>query len=140
MNLNLNETMSAEALDYQDRQEWLSSLSFNELLAIKKEVEVQIQDQKSARVTELRALIAKNAADLGLSVEELLATPAPAPEPALGDLDKAPPVAKYRDPATGATWTGRGKPPGWMKAWIENGGDKEDLRIGAVKEAAEAEF
>jgi len=21
---------------------------------------------------------------------------------------------KYRDPATGATWTGRGKPPGWI--------------------------
>lgn len=23
-------------------------------------------------------------------------------------------VAKYRDPATGATWTGRGRKPGWM--------------------------
>lgn len=22
---------------------------------------------------------------------------------------------KYRDPATGATWTGRGKPPNWIK-------------------------
>lgn len=24
-------------------------------------------------------------------------------------------VAKYRDPSTGATWTGRGKPPLWIK-------------------------
>ena len=24
-------------------------------------------------------------------------------------------VAKYRDPATGKTWTGRGKPPNWIK-------------------------
>jgi DNA-binding protein H-NS len=24
-------------------------------------------------------------------------------------------VAKYRDPATGKTWTGRGKPPDWIK-------------------------
>ena len=23
-------------------------------------------------------------------------------------------VAKYRDPKTGKTWTGRGKPPGWI--------------------------
>lgn len=23
-------------------------------------------------------------------------------------------VAKYRDPATGSTWTGRGKPPNWI--------------------------
>ncbi|OXI29586.1 H-NS histone family protein [Burkholderia aenigmatica] len=24
-------------------------------------------------------------------------------------------IPKYRDPATGATWTGRGKPPAWIK-------------------------
>lgn len=24
-------------------------------------------------------------------------------------------VAKYRNPATGATWTGRGKPPRWIE-------------------------
>ncbi|WP_295638330.1 H-NS histone family protein [uncultured Methylibium sp.] len=23
-------------------------------------------------------------------------------------------IAKYRDPKTGKTWTGRGKPPGWI--------------------------
>jgi DNA-binding protein H-NS len=27
---------------------------------------------------------------------------------------KLPPAAKYRDPQTGATWTGRGKPPAWI--------------------------
>lgn len=31
---------------------------------------------------------------------------------------------KYRDPATGATWTGRGKPPRWMAA-----GKREDFLI-----------
>ncbi len=31
---------------------------------------------------------------------------------------------KYRDPATGATWTGRGKPPNWI-----NGKDRIDLLI-----------
>lgn len=25
---------------------------------------------------------------------------------------------KYRDPATGATWTGRGKPPNWIQGKI----------------------
>lgn len=27
---------------------------------------------------------------------------------------KAPGAPKYRDPATGKTWTGHGKPPGWI--------------------------
>ena len=33
--------------------------------------------------------------------------------------------AKYRDPASGATWTGRGKPPGWIR-----GKDREGFLIG----------
>ncbi|CAB5709332.1 H-NS histone family [Delftia tsuruhatensis] len=33
-------------------------------------------------------------------------------------------VAKYRDPATGATWTGRGKPPNWI-----NGKDRTAFEI-----------
>ncbi|WP_373785874.1 H-NS family nucleoid-associated regulatory protein, partial [Delftia acidovorans] len=33
-------------------------------------------------------------------------------------------VAKYRDPASGATWTGRGKPPRWIE-----GKDRKALEI-----------
>ena len=32
--------------------------------------------------------------------------------------------AKYRDPHSGATWTGRGRAPRWL-----NGGDKENFLI-----------
>ncbi len=28
-------------------------------------------------------------------------------------------VPKYRDPSTGATWTGRGKPPAWIKDAVD---------------------
>jgi DNA-binding protein H-NS len=34
-------------------------------------------------------------------------------------------AAKYRDPNTGATWTGRGKPPQWIA-----GKDREPFLIG----------
>lgn len=37
--------------------------------------------------------------------------------------DKKPVAAKFRDPATGKTWTGRGKRPVWLK---------EEHRIGAA--------
>lgn len=41
---------------------------------------------------------------------------------------------KYRDPATGKTWTGRGKPPTWMSAAIKEG--KAELFL--VEKAAPA--
>ncbi|MGR3749561.1 H-NS histone family protein [Paracoccus sp. (in: a-proteobacteria)] len=38
---------------------------------------------------------------------------------------------QFRNPETGEEWVGRGKQPHWIKAHIENGGDKEDFRIRA---------
>jgi ParB/RepB/Spo0J family partition protein len=37
------------------------------------------------------------------------------------------PVAKYRCPNTGATWTGRGKKPRWVEVALEDGKKLEDL-------------
>ncbi len=37
-------------------------------------------------------------------------------------------AAKYRDPATGATWTGRGKPPNWIQ-----GKNRDDFLINEEK-------
>jgi DNA-binding protein H-NS len=39
------------------------------------------------------------------------------------------PDARYKDPVTGATWTGRGKIPVWMKPALDNGVDKEAFAI-----------
>jgi DNA-binding protein H-NS len=36
---------------------------------------------------------------------------------------------KYRDPATGTTWTGRGKQPKWLAAAINGGKKLEDFKI-----------
>jgi DNA-binding protein H-NS len=41
-----------------------------------------------------------------------------------------PPVPpKYRDEVSGQTWTGRGKPPVWLKALMDQGKAKEDFLI-----------
>ncbi|WP_423391466.1 H-NS histone family protein [Burkholderia sp. LMG 21824] len=40
-------------------------------------------------------------------------------------LTKATSIPKYRDPATGATWTGKGKPP----AWIRDAANRDDFLI-----------
>jgi len=36
---------------------------------------------------------------------------------------------KYRDPDSGKTWTGRGRKPKWVEAWLAAGNDLEDTRI-----------
>jgi DNA-binding protein H-NS len=36
---------------------------------------------------------------------------------------------KYRDPATGATWTGRGKRPRWLAAKIEAGASVDSFKV-----------
>jgi DNA-binding protein H-NS len=39
------------------------------------------------------------------------------------------PEAKYLDPTTGATWTGRGKTPKWLQAALLSGKKKEKFAI-----------
>lgn len=39
------------------------------------------------------------------------------------------PDVKFKDPQTGATWTGRGKTPKWMQAILSKGGNKDDFAV-----------
>jgi hypothetical protein len=39
-------------------------------------------------------------------------------------------VPKYRDPASGKTWTGKGKAPGWINEGLARGQSKDDFLIG----------
>ena len=75
---------------------------------------------------------ALTAADLGFRGSKGQTTPASKSRP--GDA-RAVGVPKYRDPATGKTWTGRGKPPGWIAAAIKQG-KRDAYLIGKVPAAA----
>lgn len=83
--------------------------TYKELLAQKAKLEEQLE---SARVKELEAVIQQvrqivseyglTAEDIGLSYKR-------------AGADKKKTVApKYRDPKTGATWSGRGRAPAWI--------------------------
>ncbi len=88
---------------------------YQTLLARKAELEAQIAqaqaEAKAKAVTEARALIQEH----GLTAADVF--PAVKAKGSVG-------VPKYRDPGTGATWTGRGKPPNWI-----NGKDREPFQI-----------
>ena len=80
---------------------------YQSLLQQKAELEAQIAQvharEKADAVAHARTLIT----EYGLTAADVF-PPAKAKGISVG-------VAKYRDPATGATWTGRGKPPNWIK-------------------------
>lgn len=71
---------------------------YQTLMAKKAGIDAQI----AAAQTEARALIQEH----GLTAADLF-PPAKAKPASVG-------APKYRDPATGATWTGQGKPPNWI--------------------------
>ena len=88
---------------------------YQNLLAQKAALDAQIAtaqaEAKAKAVTEARALIQEH----GLTAADVF--PQGKPKGSVG-------APKYRDPATGATWTGRGKPPNWI-----NGKDRGQFLI-----------
>jgi len=90
---------------------------YQNLLARKAEIDAQIAaaqaEAKAKAVTEARALIAEH----GLTAADVFPAQGKKPKGSVG-------APKYRDPATGVTWTGRGKPPNWI-----NGKDRAPFLI-----------
>lgn len=80
--------------------------------------------QAIGSVKELIKTFQLTATDLGLSGKK-------SPDrKALTTGDKRMSVApKYRDPASGKTWTGRGKTPAWLAAQLSAGHSKQDYQI-----------
>lgn len=83
--------------------------TYQELLAQREELDERI----AAERTRLRAESLQTIKDL-CEAYDITATDifAGRPHAAQRQLGKVAP--KYRDPATGATWTGRGKEPAWI--------------------------
>ncbi|WP_202758240.1 H-NS family nucleoid-associated regulatory protein [Delftia acidovorans] len=81
--------------------------TYKDLLAQKAQLESQIAqaqaEHKAEGVATARALIREH----GLTTADVFPRQSQKTASKVG-------VAKYRDPATGATWTGRGKPPTWI--------------------------
>jgi DNA-binding protein H-NS len=87
--------------------------SYKELLAQREKLEKQIEEAKSREYAEVLNEIKQKMADYGISLTELGGGRA-----AKGAKAAARPRAgvapKYRDPDSGSTWSGRGKPPRWI--------------------------
>jgi DNA-binding protein H-NS len=97
----------------------------NELLAQKAAIEQQILDaqkaQRAQAVAQVRALMA----EYGLTLADLGTRGVSVPRKAgAGKV-----AAKFRNPATGDTWSGRGLQPNWLKAALASGATLDDFRV-----------
>ncbi|MFT4063475.1 MULTISPECIES: H-NS family nucleoid-associated regulatory protein [unclassified Paraburkholderia] len=87
--------------------------SYKELLAQREKLEKQIEEAKSREYAEVLNEIKQKMADYGISLSELGGGRAPKGG-AKASRPRAGVAPKYRDPESGSTWSGRGKPPRWI--------------------------
>jgi DNA-binding protein H-NS len=100
--------------------------TLSELLAQKAALEKQIADfqreQRGEAINKIRALMA----EYGLTLADIgSAKPPAAPKKAVAGKV----AAKYRNPATGDTWSGRGLKPKWLTAALANGASLADFAL-----------
>jgi DNA-binding protein H-NS len=99
--------------------------SLQELLAQKAEIDRQISDarrqERNEAISKVRALMAEH----GLTAADLVAKAPSARASTSGRMV----AAKYRDPVSGQTWTGRGLKPKWLAAALESGKQLSDFAV-----------
>lgn len=103
----------------------MASLSLSELLAQRAALEQQILDVQRAERADAVAKVRALMAEYGLTAADL-GSRSPLPTRKTAGTPVAP---KYRHPATGDTWSGRGLKPKWLKAAIDSGAALDDFKI-----------
>lgn len=94
-----------------------------QLAAIEQQLAAVQSEQRQDAIAKVKALMAENgltAADLGGVSAARADKPAKVPSKV---------AAKYRDPASGSTWSGRGLKPRWLTAAIAAGKTVEEFAI-----------
>lgn len=99
--------------------------SLQDLIAQRAALDAQIAEAQAAERADAIQKVRSLMADFGLTVEDLSMR---APR---GGRSSEPSkiAAKYRDPETGATWSGRGLKPKWLAARIEAGKKLEEFAV-----------
>lgn len=103
--------------------------TLQDLLQQRAELERQIAETQRQEHAEAIATIRQLMAEHGLSVEDITATRSGAKAVRAANGQRAKVPAKYRDPATGESWSGRGLQPRWLKAALAEGKQLSDFLI-----------
>jgi DNA-binding protein H-NS len=106
----------------------LSQFGIEELETLIKRAETALRQAKAKRASELRRQVELTAAELGITVAELVGLEKTSRKPVRNGGSKLAP--KYRNPSNPEqTWTGRGQKPVWLRERLEQGARLEDFLI-----------
>jgi DNA-binding protein H-NS len=101
------------------------AVSLSELLAQKAALDKQIHDAQSSAKSDAIAQVRKIMAEHGLTALDLVAKSSSKPGAPSGKKV----AAKYHDPVSGSTWTGRGLKPRWLTAHLDAGKNLQDFAV-----------
>jgi DNA-binding protein H-NS len=85
--------------------------SYKELLAQKARLEQELVEARRREISDAVKRVRELVAEFGLSESDVF----PGGKTRARGTKRGPVAAKYRDPQTGDTWSGRGRTPNWMK-------------------------
>ena len=106
--------------------------SLQELLAQREELERQISSTQSAERSDVLSKVKALMSEYNLSIEDLQKADkgrAGKGSREGGSVKGSKVAAKFKDPETGASWSGRGLQPKWLKAALADGKKIEDFAI-----------
>ena len=98
--------------------------SISELLAQKEALDRQIREAQQAAKADALARIRSLMNEHGLTAADLVA-----PSAKKGAHPGFKVAPKFRDPISGATWSGRGLKPRWLIAALDSGKSLDDFAI-----------
>ncbi|GAA5171211.1 H-NS histone family protein [Viridibacterium curvum] len=108
----------------------LGKLSLTELKRLQARIETEIARRADSAKKDLLKKVQKLASDAGVPLSDLLGKKSgrTGRKPGAPKGRKVPP--KYRNPAdTSQTWTGRGRQPAWVAAYLKSGKKIDNLLI-----------
>lgn len=91
--------------------------------ALDKEIVEARKQEKASAISQVRALMDAH----GLTMADIAAKPGTRGSKSGGKGAKVP--AKFRNKATGETWSGRGLQPKWLRAAIAAGANLDDFAV-----------
>ncbi len=101
----------------------LTAMSVEQLQALQAALAGELKKREKTQKAEALKKVREAARESGFTLEQLFEARPARPSRATG-------VAKYRNPAdTSQTWTGRGRKPGWVIAWLAVGKPIDKLEI-----------
>jgi DNA-binding protein H-NS len=96
--------------------------SYQEILSQIEDLKLKAQEARKQEIAGAITEIKRLMADYGITIADLGGKS--------GKIKARGGAAKYRDPASGKTWSGRGRRPGWVLALESQGKSLDACRIG----------